>query len=155
MLYQQWWCLQDCNTMFCETMRRIILRQPTTYVVGCRNYTPHSCLPPLSLCKPVEKGVASPHYVCVFEIFGKGGRSVCSVCEGVAWRCFQFSQNMVRHDCDIRFPSNWRCWENPQARCWLCCAHCSTPSHHLSLLLAYWKLHNWTIKTKFSEIIHL
>ena len=43
--------------------------------------------------KPPNTGrpcVASPHFVCVFEIFGKGGRSVCSVCEGELGDVFNF-----------------------------------------------------------------
>ena len=43
---------------------------------------PHSCLPPRSLRKPVGKEIASAHLVCVFEIFGKGGRLVYYVGEG-------------------------------------------------------------------------
>ena len=57
-------------------------------MVGCLNYTPYSCLPPLSFNKPVGKGVASPHFVRVFEIFGKGDDRFFSVCEGGAWQCF-------------------------------------------------------------------
>ena len=40
-------------------------------MVGCLSNTPHIAYP-ISLRKSVGKGVASPHFVCVFEIFGKG-----------------------------------------------------------------------------------
>ena len=69
-------------------------------------------LTPLPLCKTVGKGVASSNFVGVFEIFGKGGWSVCYVCEGGAWRRFQFSQSMVLQSC-----KHHHCWYYIQRNC--------------------------------------
>ena len=65
-------CMNVCDSwVFKDSF--VSIKLLSIYVVGCLNSMPHNCLPLLSLRKPVGKGVASPHFVCVFEILGEGG----------------------------------------------------------------------------------